>query len=119
MTVFDRIKSMSKDDLQKLIYYIYLWGHINEQCGIDDECFYKHLLNFHGCHVDDIISTMDNLCLCRVRESYIGGGSPHFLGIKFFSVDDAVQYLKKHLGDIRRIDDTTYATPFAIYKIMT
>jgi len=119
MTVFDRIQTMSKDELQKLIYYIYRWGHTNEQCGVDDECFYEHLLNLPARHVDNIIDAMDNLHLYKVREVCIGGGTPHFLGFKFFSVDDAARYLMKHCTDIHKVDDTTCATPYAIYKIMT
>ena len=117
MTVFDRIRAMSKDELQQLIYYIYLWGHTNEQCGVDDESFYEHLLDLPTRHVDNIIDALDNLQLYQVREVFINGGVPHYLGCKFFSVDDAVQYLIKHCKDIAKVDDTTYATPVAIYKI--
>lgn len=118
MTVFDHIKTMSKDELQRLIHYIYKWGHINEQCGVDDECFYEHLLNLPARHVDNITSAMDNLQLYQVREVFINGGTPHYLGCKFFSVDDAAHHLTKYCKDIIKIDDTTYATDVAIYKII-
>ena len=118
MTVFDRIKTMTKDELQKLIYYIYLWGHTNEQCGVDDECFYEHLLDLPSRHCDNIIDAMDNLHLYQVREVFINGGTPHYLAYKFFSVDDAAQYLTKHCKDIIKVDEVTYATSTTIYKII-
>ena len=118
MTVFDRIKSMSKDELQQLIHYIYKWGHINEQCGVDDECFYEHLLNLPDRHIDNIIDAMDNLQLYQVREVYINGGVPRYLGCKFFSVDDATQHLTRYVKDIIKVDDITYATSTTIYKII-
>lgn len=118
MTVFDRIKTMPKDELQKLIYYIYIWGHIYEQCGVDDEFFYKHLLNLDARHVDEIIDALDNLKLYQVVETYIYGGTPHYLRYKFFSVDDATNYITEHCPNVHKVDDMTYATPFNIYKIV-
>lgn len=118
MTVFDRIQTMTKDELQHLIHYIYLWGHVNQQCGVDDECFYEHLLDLPARHCDNIIDAMDHLQLYQVREVFINGGTPHYFGYKFFSVDDAAQYLTKHIKDITKVDDTTYATSVAIYKII-
>ena len=119
MTVFNRIQSMNKDELQHLIHYIYKWGHINEQCGVDDECFYEHLLDLPARHCDNIIDALDNLQLHQIREVFIHGGTPHYLGMKFFGVNDATQYLTKHIKDITKVDDTTYATPVAIYKIIS
>ena len=118
MTVYDRIQTMTKDELQKLVYYIYLWGHINEECGVDDEYFYEYLLDLPARHCDNIIDALDNLQLYQVREVFINGGTPHYLSYKFFSVDDAAQYLTKHIKDITKVDDTTYATADAIYKII-
>lgn len=118
MTVFDRIKTMPKDELQKLIYYIYLWGHTNEQCGVDDECFYEHLLDLPARHVDNIIDAMDNLSLYKVHEVCINGGTPRYLSYKFFSVDDAARYLTKHIHNITKVDNTTYTTSTTIYKII-
>lgn len=118
MTIFDRIKTMSKDELQRLIHYIYKWGHINQQCGVDDECFYEHLLDLPDRHVDNIIDALDNLQLYQVREVFINGGTPRYLDYKFFGVDDATHYLTKHIKDIIKVDDTTYATSTTIYKII-
>lgn len=118
MTVFDRIQTMTKDELQHLIHYIYKWGHTNEQCGVDDECFYEHLLDLPARHVDNIIDALDNLQLYQVREVFINGGIPHYLGMKFFGIDDATQYLTRYVKDITKVDDTTYATSVAIYKII-
>ena len=118
MTVFDRIQTMTKDELQRLIHYIYKWGHTNEQCGVDDECFYEHLLDLPGRHVDNIIDAMDHLQLYQVREVFINGGTPHYFGMKFFGIDDATQYLTRYVKDITKVDDTTYATSVAIYKII-
>lgn len=118
MTVFDRIQTMTKDELQHLLHYIYKWGHINQQCGVDDECFYEHLLDLPDRHVDNIIDALDNLQLYQVREVFIYGGTPHYLSTKFFSVDDATQHLTKHIKDITKVDEVTYATSVAIYKII-
>lgn len=119
MTVYDRIKSMTKDELQHLIHYIYLWGHTNEQCGVDDECFYEHLLDLPSRHVDNIIDAMDSLSLVRVRVHTFGKDDSYYLGTKFFSVEDATHYLEKHIGYLARVDDTTYVTPTNIYRIIT
>lgn len=119
MTVFDRIKTMTKDELQKLIYYIYLWGHTNEQCGVDDECFYEHLLDLPARHVDNIINALDNLSLVKVCIHNIEDPSVHYLGIKFFSIEDASQYLRKHIKGIIKVDDTTYANATNIFRIIT
>ncbi len=118
MTVYDRIQTMTKDELQQLIHYIYLWGHTNEQCGVDDECFYEHLLNLPARHCDNIIDAMDNLQLYQVRQVFICGGEPHYLSTKFFSVDDATQYLKKYTKNITKINDNVYSTSLAVYTII-
>lgn len=118
MTVFDRIQTMTKDELQQLIHYIYLWGHTNEQCGVDDECFYEHLLDLPARHVDNIVDAFKHLQLYQVREVHINDGTLRYLGYKFFSVDDASQYLVKHCKGITKVDNTTYATSEAIYKII-
>lgn len=118
MTVYDRIKSMTKDELQNLIHYIYLWGHINEQCGVDDECFYEHLLNLPARHCDNIIDALDNLQLYQVKQVFINHGEPSYLSTKFFSIEDAAQYLKKYCRDITKIDDHVYMTSLAVYTII-
>lgn len=118
MTVFDRIKSMTKDELQQFIYYIYLWGHTNEQCGVDDECFYKHLLNLPARHCDNIIDALDNLKLYNIRIYSFDGKPPMYVDNKFFSVDDAQQHLARHIKHITKVDDTTYATTTNVYRII-
>lgn len=118
MTVFDRIKTMPKDELQKLIYYIYLWGHVNQQCGVDDECFYEHLLDLPARHVDNIIDAMDNLKLYHIRVHSFDGEPPVYLGTKFFGTDDAGHYLTKHIKYITKVDDTTYTTSTHVYRII-
>lgn len=118
MTVFDRIKTMSKDELQKLIYYIYLWGHLNEQCNVDDEYFYQKFLDLPSNRIDDVINSFDRTNPVKVREVSIDGGAPRYLDGKFFSVDDASQYLSRHIRHLVKVDDTTYATSTTIYKII-
>ena len=118
MTVFDHIKSMTKDELQHLIHYIYLWGHINEQCGVDDECFYEHLLDLPARHCDNIIDALDNLQLYNIRVNSFDAQPPIYLSTKFFGVDDAGQYLIKHINHIVKVDDTTYATTTNVYRII-
>lgn len=118
MTVFDRIKTMSKDELQKLIHYIYLWGHTNEQCGVDDEYFYEHLLALDAHHVDNVINALDNLQLYHIRVYSFDGEPPIYLNTKFFGVDDASRYLTKNIKHIVKTDDTTYATPTNVYRII-
>ena len=117
MTVFDRIQSMYKDELQKLIHYIYLWGHVNQQCGVDDECFYEHLLDLPARHCDNIIDAMDNLKLYNIVVHSFDGKS-EYLSFKFFSYDDAGQYLTKTIKHIIKVDDTTYATTTNVYRII-
>lgn len=119
MTVFDRIKSMSKDELQHLIYYIYMWGHINEQCGVDDEYFYEYLLDLPARHCDNIINALDHLQLYQICEICVDGGSSCYFDTKFFSVEDASRYLTEHIKHIVKADDTTYATITHVYRIIT
>ena len=118
MTVYDRIRTMTKDELQRLIYYIYLWGHTNEKCGVDDECFYEHLLDLPSRHVDNIVDALDNLKLYKVCEVKINDGTPKYLDTRFFSITDTTEYLGKHIREITKVDDFTYATTEAIYKII-
>ena len=118
MTVFDRIQTMPKDELQKLIYYIYLWGHLNEQCNVDDEYFYQKFLDLPASHIDSVINSFDNLQPVKVREVPIEGGTPRYLSTKFFSVEDAAQYLTKNILGIVKVDNTTYATSTTIYKLL-
>lgn len=119
MTVFNRIQTMPKDELQKLIYYIYLWGHLNEQCDVDDEYFYQKFLDMPSTRIDDVINSFDSVHPIKVREVHIDGGVPRYFAHKFFSVEDASQYLTKHIHGIVKVDDTTYATPTTIYKFIT
>lgn len=118
MTVFDRIQSMTKDELQHLIHYIYLWGHINEQCGVDDECFYEHLLDLPERHVHNIINAMDNLQLYNIRIHSFDGEPPVYMNTKFFDIHDAGHYLTKTFKHITKIDDTTYTTTKNVYRII-
>ena len=118
MTVFDRIRIMPKDELQKLIYYIYLWGHTNEQCGVDDECFYEHLLDLPERHIHNIIDAMDNLKLYNIRIHSFDGEPPVYMNTKFFGVHDAGHYLTKTFKHITKVDDTTYTTTKHVYRII-
>lgn len=118
MTVFNRIQTMSKNELQKLIYYIYLWGHTNEQCGVDDECFYEHLLDLPARHVDNIIDAMDNLKLYSICIYSFDGEPPVYMNTKFFGIHDAGEYLTKTIRYINKVDDTTYTTTKNVYRII-
>lgn len=124
MTVFDRIKTMNKDELQHLINVIYAWGHVNEQCAVDDTLFYKHFLDMPSNHMDSVIHDMDNLqlyeiCVVHMHDDvHANGGVPRYLATKFFSVDDATQYLKKHNQFIIKVDSTTYVCDGVLYKII-
>lgn len=118
MTVYDRIQTMPKDELQKLIYYIYLWGHTNEQCGVDDECFYEHLLDLPARHIGNIIDAMDNLTLYNIRMHSFDGEPPIYMNCKFFGVNDAGKYLASTIRNIHKVDDTTYTTPTTVYRIV-
>lgn len=118
MKVYDRIQSMSKDELQHLIHYIYKWGHINQQCGVDDECFYEHLLDLPARHCDNIIVALDSIQLCQVCVYEFSDHPPVYLNTKFFSIDDAGHYLTKHIKNIKKMDDTTYATSLNVYRIV-
>ena len=117
-TVFDRIKTMPKDELQKLIYYIYLWGHMNEQCNTDDEYFYQQFLDLPSDRVDCIIDNFDKLQPAKIREISIDGGGLTYWPTKFYDVDDARIYLEEHINNIVKVDDMTYATSTTIYKII-
>ena len=118
MTVYDRIRTMTKDELQRLIYYIYLWGHTNEQCGVDDECFYEHLLDLPARHCDNIIDAMDNLKLYNIRIHSFDGNEPIYMNTKFFGIEDAGRYLTENIQHIHKVDDTTYTTTKNVYRII-
>ena len=117
MTVFDRIQNMTRDELQKLIYYIYLWGHLNEQCGVDDMRFYQQFLDMPSNRVDYIICELDNIKPVSILVTPLDGSGQHYLNNIFLSADDAVAYITTWLANIK-IDDETYADTTAVYKIM-
>ena len=115
-TVYDRIQTMTKDELQKLIYYIYLWGHLNEQCNVDDEHLYGMLLDADAVYVDDIIKDFDNTHPIKVLVIPIEGGEPRYLDTKFLSDEDAYYHIKSLHRNLVTIDPTTYATSTIIFK---
>ncbi len=114
----DRIQAMSKDELQKLIYCIYLRGHLNEQRGIDDAHFFEHLMNLDARHVDNIIDAMDNLTLYHIRIYSFDGEPPIYMNCKFFGVGDAGKHLTSTIRNIYKVDDTTYTTTTNVYRII-
>ncbi len=118
MTVFNRIKTMSKDELKKLIYYIYLWGHLNEQCDADDEYFYQQFLDMPSTRIDDVINLFDNVHPVKVRQIPIDGSEPRYFSTKYFSVNDAAQHLTEYIPNLVKVDDMTYATSTNVYKLM-
>lgn len=118
MTVYDQIQHMSKDELQKLILSIYLWGHTNEQCNVNDEVFYKHFLDLPARHIDEIVSSMDNLQLYQVCEVCNKNGTTRYLDTKFFSVDDAVHFLRKCYQFLIKVDGTTYVGGGIVHRII-
>ena len=116
-TVYDRIKTMPKDELQTLIYSIYLWGHINEQCNTDDEYYYMVFLDQPSHNIDLVVKNLEELELVMVREIPIDGGEPRYLSTKFYSDDDAYHHLKSMNPNLVMVDSTTFATPTTVYKI--
>lgn len=126
MTVFDRIQAMSKDELQKLIYCVYLRGHLNEQCGIDDAHFFEHLMNHDARHVDNIINMLDTLKLYEVKAFTLLERTPQpkdyypITSTKFFSVDDAAQFIIKHgpKDSLHKVDELTYESFLNLFKIV-
>jgi hypothetical protein len=46
------------------------------------------------------------------------GKPPVHIECKFFGIDDAGQYLTKHIKYITKVDDTTYATTTNVYRII-
>lgn len=117
-TVYDRIQTMTKDELQKLIYSIYIWGHLNEQCNVDDLYFYQTFLDAPDFNADTVVSSLDKIELFQVRVIPLDDTEPYYLGTKFLSDDDAYRYLKRLYSNIVTVDDTTYATPTIVYKII-
>ena len=109
---------MSKDELQKLIYSIYLWGHLNEQCGVDDMYFYQTFLDAPAFNADTVVSSLDKIEPMQVRVIPLNDTESYYLDTKFLSDDDAYYYLKGLHPDIVTVDNTTYATPTTIYKLM-
>ncbi len=118
-TVYDRIQTMTKDELQNFLYHIYLWGHLNEQCNTKDEHFYQTLLDQPIGYADAIVVNFDNLTPVRIKVIPLDDTmSPHELGIKFISHYNAYCYLREQLPNIITVDETTYATPNIIYKLI-
>ena len=116
-TVYDRIQSMSKDELQKIICSIYLWGHIDEQCHNDDTLFYQQFLDAPAYCADTVVSALTTLEPVVVYEIPLDGGEPHYWDTKFLSSDDAYYDIKSLCPNIVTVDDVTYATPTTVYKL--
>ena len=101
MTVFDRIKSMTKNELAEFISAVYAWGHINEKCDVDDECFYEHLLDMPCRMAKEIVDALSELHLCKIR-IISNGKEPEYMNTMFFSTDDALHYIYKYNNNDRR-----------------
>lgn len=116
MTVYDRIKSMSKSELTTLIQSIYLWGHINEQCATDDEMFYLHFMNMPSTKIDDVIKSLENLTLYRVTVTTLDGSHSTKMATKFYSILDATDWLiRQHHVEI--VNSTTLANAKFVFRI--
>jgi hypothetical protein len=126
MTVFDRIKTMSKDELQKLILSIYTWGAINERCNSHNKHYYEHLLDLDASCVDDIINMLDTLELYEVKAFTLLERTPQpkdyypITSTKFFSVDDAAQFIIKYgpKDSLHKVDELTYESFLNLFKIV-
>lgn len=116
MTAFDRIKSMSKDELCEFIQAVYQWGHINEQCATTDECFYKRLLDLPAHRVDGIVDAYHNLKLYQVKVYPIDGGEPFFMSMKYYSEADAEECLMR-FNHAQKTHKGTYKSAKYVYKI--
>lgn len=119
MTVFDRIQNMPKDELQKLILCIYHFGHINEQCGVDGDVFFKFFLDMPQGRVDELIDEYNNLELVTIRMLDIESGDINHITYKFFDVADATEYLTQYVPNLVKVDEVTYTTSTTVYKIVT
>ena len=96
MTVFERLKSMTADELQSFILTIYQWGHANERCGTNDSFYYKHLMSYDQSCIDDIINDYDKYGkhLHKLKVSDHDGSNSRYLSTRFFSVEDADEYIR-------------------------
>ena len=95
MTVFERIKTMSSDELQQFILTVYQWGHVNERCGTGDEHYYKRLMSKDEHHIDDIMLDYERYArnLYKIKVTKRGGTGWRYVHTRFFGVDDAVEYI--------------------------
>lgn len=121
MTVYHRIQTMTKDELQKFIYYIYLCGHLNEQCAVDDEVYYKHMLDCPSTDIDSLVTWFETLQPVKLHFTPNNGGSSYFIDTKFYSTEDAVSYIYKHHRFVTKVADDKYpkyATCMGRYSIM-
>lgn len=116
-TVYDRIKTMPKDELQKFLYYIYLCGHLNEQCDVDDEVYYKHVLDCPADDIDSLITWFETLEPVRLHLIPRDGREPYYLDTKFYSFDDAVSYINKYYRFVMKIGNNKYTTSTGIFTI--
>jgi hypothetical protein len=115
MTVFERLKSMSSDELQTFILTVYKWGHINERCGTGDEHYYKRLMSYDSHHIDDIIRDYDLYAthLYKIKVTKCGSTGYHYVHTRFFGVDDAVEYIHK----VHRVRDPFSGQALSIVKV--
>ena len=117
MTVFNRIKTMDKDELQKFLYYIYLCGHLNEQCDVDDEVYYKHILDCPSTDIDSLITWFESIEPVKVHIKPHDDGEPYYIDTKFYTVDDAVAFIYKYYRFVIKVSDTQYATSLGMCSI--
>lgn len=92
-TVYDRIRTMSKSELDCLIQAIYHWGHINEECNTDDTLFYRHFLDEDESMVDYTINRLATLVLYRVTVH--DGEHDIPMRTKYYSLEDAIEWLTR------------------------
>ena len=81
--------------------------------------FYQTLLDAPASTANDIVSSLASLEPCKVRVIPLSGNESHYLDTEFLSFDDAYYYLDALHHNIVKVDDTTYATPTVVYKLVS
>ena len=96
MTVFERIKSMTEEELGQFILTIYKWGHTNERCDLNDEPYYKHLMTYDHNVIDDIVRDYDEYGKnpYKIKVANPDGSDARYIRTQFYTIADATDYIR-------------------------
>ena len=117
-TVYDRIQTMTKDELTTFITCIYGFGCLDEKCGKNSTNYYQQLLDCPSFYIDDMIAFLSRYKPVRIQVIPLNGDQPWYWHSTFCSIEYAVDRLCMYVTNTVKVDDTTYATANNVYKII-